>query len=279
MRAPKDPLEHVAHYRSQGWRKDLELIFKAYYKYNFSSFKELEWSRLRDKVLDHLLPCQNEWRSIKENDPLQYMPYMEEQFFAATRVRLEGLADCTRWIKQGSYLHSLVAQRGQLHRCPHLVGTEPAWGPQITPSESHQDSQKKAEAPLASSSAPIMEASTSQGATLDVPAPMKTGGAGDGRSWVEQVEPEDDFKKDRPTKCCQSQSRRSEDRPMLPFPLQDEEVRCASIQLLYEHAGQQQWWVACLASYNFYLEYQKGRDNTIANFLSHMNECLPKEEV
>ena len=59
-RAPKDPLRHVACFRSQGWRKDLDLIFKAYYKYNFSSFKESEWSRIRDKVLDHLLPLQEE---------------------------------------------------------------------------------------------------------------------------------------------------------------------------------------------------------------------------
>ena len=56
MRAPKDPLRWVARFRSQGWRKDLDLIFKAYYKYNFSSFKESEWSKIRDKVLDHLLP-------------------------------------------------------------------------------------------------------------------------------------------------------------------------------------------------------------------------------
>ena len=42
-------------------------------------------------------------------------------------------------------------------------------------------------------------------------------------------------------------------------------------------AGQR--WVARLASYNFSLEYQKGKDNTVANFLSQMNECLPKEEV
>ena len=59
-RAPRDPLECVAHYRSQGWRKDLDLIFKAYYKYNFSSVKESEWSKLRDKVLEHLLPRQDE---------------------------------------------------------------------------------------------------------------------------------------------------------------------------------------------------------------------------
>ena len=42
-------------------------------------------------------------------------------------------------------------------------------------------------------------------------------------------------------------------------------------------AGQR--WVACLISYNFSLEYQKGKDNTVADFLSQMNECLPEEEV
>ena len=42
-------------------------------------------------------------------------------------------------------------------------------------------------------------------------------------------------------------------------------------------AGQR--WVARLASYNFSLEYQKGKDNTMANFLSQMNKCLPEEEV
>ena len=117
-RAPRDPLKHVAHYRSQGWRKDLDLIFKAYYKYNFSSFKESEWSKLKDKVLDHLLPCQDEWRSIKENDPLQYMPYMEEQFYAATGIRLKGLAKCTRWIKWGSYYQCGGPERAATQMSP-----------------------------------------------------------------------------------------------------------------------------------------------------------------
>ena len=42
-------------------------------------------------------------------------------------------------------------------------------------------------------------------------------------------------------------------------------------------AGQR--WVACLTSYNFSLEYQKGKDNTVTDSLSRMNECLPEEEV
>ena len=40
-----------------------------------------------------------------------------------------------------------------------------------------------------------------------------------------------------------------------------------------------QCWVAHLTSCNFSLEYQKGKDNTVANFLSRMHERLPEEEV
>ena len=38
-------------------------------------------------------------------------------------------------------------------------------------------------------------------------------------------------------------------------------------------------WVANLADYNFSLEYQRGKDNTVADFLSQMENCLPEEEV
>ena len=206
-RAPKDPLRHVAHFRSQGWRKDLDLIFKAYYRYNFSSFKESKWSRIRDKVLDHL-PLEEEWRGIKENDPLQYMPYMEGQFFASTGIQLKELAKCTMWIKRGSYYHSVVARKEQLNKCPHLVGIELPNGPQITPSESRLVSQRKPETPATSSSARAIQASAPHGATADVPAPMETGGAGNNCSWAEQTEDEDDFKRCRPEKCPWSQSRR-----------------------------------------------------------------------
>ena len=120
-RALKDPLRHVTQFQSQAWKKDLECIFRAYYEYNITSLKEAGWNKIRDKVFGQLLPCQEEWRRIKENDPLQYMPYMEEQFYAATGLRLEGLPGCTAWIKRGSYYHSVVTQRGQLNKCPHLV--------------------------------------------------------------------------------------------------------------------------------------------------------------
>ena len=40
-----------------------------------------------------------------------------------------------------------------------------------------------------------------------------------------------------------------------------------------------QRWVAQLASYNFALQYQKGKDNTVANFLSCLDDRLPIGEV
>ena len=164
---------------------------------------------------------------------------MGEQFYAATGIRLEGLAGCTAWIKRGSYYHSMVAQRGQLNKCPHLVGIEPPRGPQMMPSKSRLVSQRKLDTLVTSSHAPATEASAPQGATADVPAPMETGGAGDGHSWAERTEDEDDFKRCRPAKCPWSQSRRRENRPTYPFPLQDEEGRHTFAKEIYRHSGQQ----------------------------------------
>ena len=197
---------------------------------------------MKEKFFTHLLQCKEEWRDIKENHPIQYMPYMEDYFYAATGLRLNGLRDFTGWIKQGSYYHGLVAKQGHLHKCPHLVGVAlPRW-PQTTPSESCQVSQKKAETPATSSSAPCTGAGEARETRSDdVPAPMETGGAGDGQSWVEQVEAsaDNEFQRDRPAKRHRSQSRRREDQPTLPFLLQDNKGRCTSAQQPYQHAGEQ----------------------------------------
>ena len=38
-------------------------------------------------------------------------------------------------------------------------------------------------------------------------------------------------------------------------------------------------WVSDLAKYDFQLEYQKGRDNAVADALSRVTTCLPPEAV
>ena len=50
-RAPRDPLRRVSRFQSQGWKKDLEHIFRAYYEYNFTSLKKTGWNKIRDKFL------------------------------------------------------------------------------------------------------------------------------------------------------------------------------------------------------------------------------------
>ena len=75
----------------------------------------------------------------------------------------------------------------------------------------------------------------------DTPAPMETGGVGDGQTWAEQVETsaEAEFQQARPLKHPRSQSRRWETGLRLPFSLQDAEGRLASVERLYEYAGEQ----------------------------------------
>ena len=136
MRAsPRNPLKNLAHYRSAGWKKDLGHILRSFYCYNYPSHKEAEWKKLRTKFFEYLGQHQEEWRAIKEEKPLQYMPYMESHFQALTGIRLKGLSQFTGWIKPGSYYHGVVAREGQLHMCLHLAGTEPPKGPQIHPSQ------------------------------------------------------------------------------------------------------------------------------------------------
>ena len=108
-------------------------------------------------------------------------------FQALTGIRHEGLSQFTGWIKPGSYYHGVVARKGQLHMCLHLAGTEPPKGPQICPSQTHSVTPEEEETPTTSPHMPGKEGSMTQGARIDSPTPMETGGAGDGQSWVEQA--------------------------------------------------------------------------------------------
>ena len=145
------------------------------------------------------------------------------------------------WIKCGSYYHALVARKGQPHKCPHLAEVEPPKWLQVTCSESCQVSQRREETPTPSPHTLSQEASMAQGALSNVPAPMETGGAGDGWSWADQAKAsaDDEFRRDRPVKHHWSALRRWEGQPTLPFPLQDNAGRCASVHQLYQRAGEQ----------------------------------------
>ena len=133
--ASTNPLESLANFRSQRWKKDLSHILRGFYLYNYPSKMEADWEKLRVKFLNHLGQCQDKWKTIKEEAPLEYMPYMEHQFLSLTGIRLQGLSQFTGWIKPGSYYHGVVAKKGQLSKCLHLARILPPTRPQIQPSE------------------------------------------------------------------------------------------------------------------------------------------------
>ena len=202
-----DPAILAGNYRSSGWRKDLEHVLKVYYRYNLRApYDELEWIRVRELFFDRFVAKKAEALRIKEESPLDYMPFIAGEFYAVTSICLHELQDFTRWIKKGSYYHGLLVNRGQIEEIPHLIGEDlPKW-PQRKPSESHQNSYSRAEGPVAGSSepaasptaAPTQETPAEEPPMAETPipspshssppAPMETGGAGDGQSWADWAE-------------------------------------------------------------------------------------------
>ena len=123
-----DPAWLVANFHSSGWRKDLKHILKVYYKYNVDHFTESDWFRVKEQFFDHFLQHKKEALEVKEARPLDFMAYIQDLFYQATGLHLDGLGNFTRWMKRGSYYHGIVAQQGHLQECPHLAGAPlPRW--------------------------------------------------------------------------------------------------------------------------------------------------------
>ena len=235
-------------------------MLKVYYRHIIQTpYREAEWVWVRECFFNHLTPRKAEVVAIKEEALLDYMAYIAEEFERATGLCLNGLPEFTLWIKRGSYFHGLLVKRGQVQQCPHLIGAPlPKW-PQVKPSESREESYRWAEDPGVGPSRPsigmtaapqqetpteeplMQEAPVAGPSHPNTPALMETGGAGDSQTWAEQVEMsvEAEFQWARPQKRPCSQSRRWETKPRLLLPLLDKEGRLASIEKLYEYAGEQ----------------------------------------
>ena len=85
-----DPTLLATKFYSVGWKKDLEHVLRVCYKYNAASFKEAVWVKLKDKFFTYFLPHKKEALGIKERCPMDYIACMEEHFWRATGLRLNG---------------------------------------------------------------------------------------------------------------------------------------------------------------------------------------------
>ena len=105
----------------------------AYFRLNYRQEPASKWPELKAKFFQFLVEHHSEWKSIRNNDPLEYLPYMEKQFEWVMGYKLVGLGTCTEWIRAGTYYHWVIAQQGQLGRCPRLTGIPPPVGPMTPP--------------------------------------------------------------------------------------------------------------------------------------------------
>ena len=263
-RAPDwNPLANLANHRSGGWKKDLDFYMGAYFRLNYRNEPTSKWPALKAKFFNFLIDHHSEWKSIRNNDPLGYLPYMEAQLERVTGYKLVGLGACTEWIRAGTYYHWVIAQRGELGRCPRLAGTPPPEGPMTPPP--FPPVTAAASPATATPPAPAALPATATQATAPKPpqggggrprsksqprkrdaaaagvqgAARDTGGAGDssdrsGRATSREPR----TARSRSKKRRRSQSRKRESRPTAPFPLQDREGRLQALQTLYEEAGE-----------------------------------------
>ena len=247
QRAPDwNPLAKLSTHHSGGWKKDLDCYMGAYFRLNYRHEPASKWPELKAKFFKFLIDHHSEWKSIRNNDPLGYLPYMETQFERVTGYKLVGLGACMEWICTGSYYHWAIAQQGQLGRCPRLAGVPPPQGPMMPPPYPPVTAVASTQAtvpdppwgggrrPRAQSQPRKRDATTTgvQGAA------QSTGGARDSSPWSGRGESrEPRTTRSSSWKRHRSQSRRRDSRPTVPFPLQDHEGQLQALRTLYEEAG------------------------------------------
>ena len=247
-------LAKLSAHRSGGWKKDLDCYMGAYFRLNYRQEPASKWPELKAKFFKFLIDHLSEWKSIRNNDPLGYLPYMEAQFEWVTGYKLVGLGACMEWIRTGTYYHWVIAQQGQLGRYPRLAGILPPQGPMMPPPY----------LPVMAVALPVTAVASTQATVPNPPrggggrpqaesqprkrdaaatgvqgAARDTGGAGNSSAWSGRAasrEPRTTWSSS--WKRRRSQSRRRDSRPTVPFPLQEHEGHIQAIWMLYEEAGE-----------------------------------------
>ena len=239
----------------------------AYFRLNYRQEPASKWPELKAKFFKFLIDHHSEWKSIRNNDPLGYLPYMEAQFERVTGYKLVGLGACMEWIRAGTYYHWVIAQQGQLGRCPRLAGIPPPEGPMTPPPYPPVTAVAPpvpAAVPPVMAAPPVMAVASTQATVPNPPrgggrrpqaesqprkrdaaaagvqgAAQDMGGAGDSSGQSGRAA----SREPRTARSCsrkrrRSQSRRRDSRPTVPFPLQEHEGQLQAILTLYEEAGE-----------------------------------------
>ena len=93
----QDPARLAANYQSSRWQKDIEHILKVYYKFTVDYFTEEDWHPVKEQFFNLFLQHKKETLEVKEAWPLDFMAYLQDLYYQATGLHLDGLTSFTRW--------------------------------------------------------------------------------------------------------------------------------------------------------------------------------------
>ena len=248
--------------KSEGWKADYATFFWYYLRGHYPEIPQTQLKVIYEPVLRYLGTRREYWAVLKEEDPLQLMPYLASAFERETTLALPALANYKKWIKPGSFYHAVILRCEELNHTPRLVMAQVPSMNQRSPNEdtliSHQQEYKaallQADVSLATlakaqmnflTSLAICRKDTREVKALSLPVPLQVrqpqSGAGDATLGATLAAPPP------PPNCAPTTSKRQKrqatgeaDRPgrsLNPFPLQADSDRRAMVEVLLNTAA------------------------------------------
>ena len=121
--------------KSEGWKADYATFLRYYLRGHYPQIPQAQLKVIYEPVLRYLGTCWEYWAVLKEEDPLQLMPYLASAFKRKTTLALPALANYKKWIKPGSFYHAVILQREELNHTPHLAMAQAPSMNQRSPNE------------------------------------------------------------------------------------------------------------------------------------------------
>ena len=107
--------------KSEGWKANYATFFQYYLRGHYPHIPLAQLRVIYEPVFKYLGTCWKFWAMLKEEDPLQLMPYLASAFERKTTLTLPTLANYKKWIKSGSFYHAVILRREELNHIPHLA--------------------------------------------------------------------------------------------------------------------------------------------------------------
>ena len=247
--------------KSKGWKADYSTFFHYFLQGHFPHIPLAQIRPIYEPVLRYLGTHQEFWARLKEEDPLQLMPYLAAVFKRQTTLALPALAKYKKWIKVGSFYHAIILRHEELNHTPHLVMAQapnmnlrsPNEDALISHCQEYKATLQQADTSLAAltkaqmnllTSLVICRKDTREVKTLSLPEPLQAqqpqSGAGDAMGATSDVPPPPSNHAPTTSKRQKRQATSEADHPghsLNPFPLQADGDQRAMVEILLNTAA------------------------------------------